>query len=400
MPSDDELRRVAEDMRALARSLGRDIRAAVDRTRTDMYGSGGAGSAGRLSAREDLAAARRAAGREFRRARSAMRHSARPGHDLDDPGGQDQGEDRYFSPARPGPGYPPRWDNWGRRRGHDPVGVGPPSRGWSGRPCGTPWPSWSGFGSHDRRPAPVAIPQPPLRHRHDGSTLLGLLALVFGLAWLAAGTRLAEVSTEAVVAIALMVLGAATVVTARTDWALSRRSWPVLGGAALAVALLALSASPGMPVGFRHLEFGSRTIIPTTWADLPAGIHGGFGGTVVDLSRLTAPLGAPKTLTVDGAAGRLEIILPANLKVLVDARVTAGQIRVNDVPLSGLARVYRETLDPTAPDPALTLRVQSGFGSVAITQVGAASTGPSSLLTPPSLPPRPELAPVPPGGVR
>ncbi|MDQ1412722.1 MAG: hypothetical protein QOE07_1310, partial [Acidimicrobiaceae bacterium] len=38
MPSDDELRRVAEDVRALARSLARDIRAAVDRAREDVNG--------------------------------------------------------------------------------------------------------------------------------------------------------------------------------------------------------------------------------------------------------------------------------------------------------------------------------------------------------------------------
>jgi hypothetical protein len=216
------------------------------------------------------------------------------------------------------------------------------------------------------RAALDSTPAPPLRHRHDGSTLLGLLAVVFGLAWLAAGTHLADVSTEAVVAVALMVLGAATVVTARTDWALSRRSWPVVGGAVLALGLLALSASPNVPVGFRHLEFGSRTFSPSSWADLPPSIHGGFGRTVVDLTRILDPLPAPTTLSVDGAAGRLEISIPTTLKVILDARVTAGQIEVDGLATSGLRRIDNQILNPSATGPSLTLHVQSGFGSVAV----------------------------------
>jgi hypothetical protein len=207
-----------------------------------------------------------------------------------------------------------------------------------------------------------------LRHRHDGTTLLGLLAVVFGLAWLVAGTHVAHVSTEAVIAIALMVLGGAMVVTARTDWALSRRTWPLIGGGALALALLALSASPSLPVGFRHLEVGSRTITASTWAQVPSSVHGGFGRTVLDLTRIEEPLAAPRTVVVDGAAGRLEIDLPPNLKVILDASTVAGEIKVNGVSTSGLRRVDNETLNASSPGPALTLDVVAGFGSVEVIQ--------------------------------
>jgi lysylphosphatidylglycerol synthetase-like protein (DUF2156 family) len=223
-----------------------------------------------------------------------------------------------------------------------------------------------------------------LRHRHDGSTLLGLLAVVFGLAWLAAGTHVAHVSTEAVIAVALMVLGAATVVTARTDWALSRRSWPVIGGAVLALGLLAFSASPGLPVGFRHLEVGARTISPTTWDGVPSVVHSGFGKTVIDLTQLPLPLPGARSLAVDSAAGRLEINVPADLAVVLDARVSAGMIDVDGVAVSGVNRVVHQVLHPIAGGPVLTIEVNAGFGTAAIT-TGSVLTDP-----PPSAPTAPD----------
>ncbi|MDQ1369489.1 MAG: Cell wall-active antibiotics response YvqF, partial [Acidimicrobiaceae bacterium] len=380
MPSDDELRRVAEDVRALARSLARDIRAAVDRARVVVHGpdqgaapsAPSAPSAGRRSAREDLAAAGRAARDEMRQAQSALRQAARRHRHGDDRhdryarhdagvDGHDEHDERR-SLRDPRPGSPPRWDNWGRHyRGA--VGVRP-GGGWRDRPSGPPPPR---IGRGERGAARASVPAPPLRHRHDGSTLLGLLAVVFGLAWLAAGTHVAAVSTKAVIAVALMVLGAATVVTARTDWALSRRTWPVLCGAVLALGLLALSASPSLPVGFRHLEFGARTVAPATWADVPSSVHAGFGKTVIDLTQLPLPLPEARTLAVDGAAGRLEINVPADLPVVVDARVSAGMIDIDGVTVSGVNRAAHQVLHPTAGGPVLTIEVDSGFGSAAVT---------------------------------
>jgi hypothetical protein len=242
-------------------------------------------------------------------------------------------------------------------------------------------------------PAPAPPPAPPLRHRHDGTTLLGLLALVFGVAWLLAGAHLAPVSMETVVAVALLVLGAATVITARTDWALSRRSWPLVGGAALAVTLLALTASPGLPVGFRHLSFGSRTMAPASWADVPAEIHGGFGKTVIDLSGLPA-LNAPQTLKVDSGVGRVAIYVPSDLKVDLTARIEAGQIAVNQVVTSGVRRVDDQILNPDATTPPLTLLVRSGFGSMSIVQGSppAPVPGVDKVPTVPSVPSPPKAA--------
>jgi len=375
--SDDELRRVAEDVRALARSLGRDIRAALDRARDETRGpserdrEGTDASPGRLSAREDLAAAGRAARDELRAAQIAVRDSAL--------------RRRHGSAGRgPGPGGPPRWDNWGgyHHRGPESRRDRGASRGRARNYAATTPSAAAGY--PERPPSPAA---PPLRHRHDGTTLLGLLAVVFGLAWLAAGTHLASVSTRAVLAIALMVVGAATVVTARTDWALSRRSWPVVAGAAVAFGLVASAATPGLPVGFRHLEFGSQAFAPTTWQGLPPVIHGGVGTTTVQLGNLTTPLPEPRTLDIDNAAGRLDIALP-NVPVRVEAQIAGGKILINGVVTAGVSRSTVETLNATADGATLTLHVRSGFG---IVDIAGPSTDPGKTPPTPSKPDAPGI---------
>jgi len=398
VPSDDELRRVAEDVRALARSLARDIRAAVDRARDDVHGPAtGDRTAERLSAREDLAEAGRVARDEWRRAQQALRRSARshPHQHPADAGDGVDGDERAPYPWGPGPYGPPRWDNRAGRRHRDRHPYPPTDDTASGLgpapllPSGL---SQGGVALRDRPTAralkPARMPKPdplPLRHRHDGSTLIGLLAVVFGLAWLAAGTHVAHVSSKAVVAVALMVLGAVMVVTARTDWALSRKKWPILAGALLALALLFVSVSHTLPVGFRHPSIGSRVIAPTSWDQVPTVIHGGFGRTLVNLASISGPLATPRTLSIDSAAGRLVIVVPENVNVALEANVTAGQITVNgDTRTAGVGRSDVETLDPTASGAVLTLRVDAGLGSVEISQATAPGSSVAATGTPTS----------------
>jgi len=256
---------VAEDLRGLARSLARDLRAAADQVRD-----------------------------QSRSVHHAARHAYGPppptnGADEQqhDPAGAGNGEG-----GQGGQGATAQ-DPW--RWGHDWTGWqtgargwGPPN-GWGRRPRHRrdPWAHWgppnppttvASGGATTSSPGTVtAAPPahrprrqpPPLRHKRDGSTLVGALALVFGLAWLATRTHLVSLSTETVVAVALLVVGGTMVVTARTDWALSRRAWPALLGAALVLAAIASSTSLGLPTDWRDLRVGSHTTPFTTWEGLP-----------------------------------------------------------------------------------------------------------------------------------
>jgi hypothetical protein len=214
--------------------------------------------------------------------------------------------------------------------------------------------------------APPPASPPPVRHRRDGSTLIGILAVVFGLAWLMAGTHLFRVSGEAVLAVALLVLGAAMVVTARTDWALSRRSWPVWLGAALLVALLVSTVSPRFG-GLRSLRIGSQATAYPSWAQLPPTIDGSLGRTFVDLSALPGPPPQDTNLQIDGGIGSLTVQLPPNLHVKLDANVGVGRIYLNKEPLAeGFSSGVQQDIDAGAPGPVLALHIDTSGGTVRI----------------------------------
>jgi hypothetical protein len=151
--------------------------------------------------------------------------------------------------------------------------------------------------------------------------VLGLLAVLFGVAWLLGAVHALHISVAAILAVGLMLLGASLIVTGRTDWSLSRKSWPVWLGAGMVVALVATSSAFGIDGALQDVSFG--TMNRTATANHT--VHGGFGNLVVDASNLTAG----DTLIVDSVAGQTTIHLPPNTGVTVDARVLAGQICVN-----------------------------------------------------------------------
>jgi hypothetical protein len=191
-----------------------------------------------------------------------------------------------------------------------------------------------------------------------------------------AGTHLFRVSAEGVLAVALLVLGAAMVVTARTDWALSRRSWPVWLGAALLMALVVSTVSPRFG-GFRSLRIGSQATSYTSWDQLPPTIDGSVGRTLVDLSGLPGPPARDTSLQIDGGIGGVVVQLPADLHVHLDANVGVGRIYLNGRPLAGgISSRVQQDLDQGAPGPALTLGIDTSGGTVRI--LDPDSTNPQS----------------------
>jgi hypothetical protein len=201
--------------------------------------------------------------------------------------------------------------------------------------------------------------------------MLGLLAVLFGVAWLIGATGILHVSIEAVVAIGLMLLGAALVVTGRTDWSLSRRSWPVWLGVGLIAVLIATSTAFGLGGALDSVSFGDKTV-PAQSGHLPTStIHGGFGNLTVDLSKAQGS----GTVKVVSVAGQTTVKLPPQTSVTLNARVVGGQICVNGKDVAdGLGAQYHglvETPPPASsssltPSPAVTLDVHQVFGQILI----------------------------------
>lgn len=151
------------------------------------------------------------------------------------------------------------------------------------------------------------------------SILAGLVAL-FGTAWLLGAVGELDVPAEGVVALGLMILGAVMIVTARTDWSLSRHSWPVWVGAGLLLVLAATSTTFGVGGTLTHLSFGNMSATGTAGRT----VYGGFGNLTVDATSI-----APgRALQVRSGAGRTVINTAAGVPVELHARVGAGEICV------------------------------------------------------------------------
>lgn len=322
MASDDEFRRVGEEIRALARSLARDFREVVDQSRAGgdrpgeavRQGLKGVADEARRGMQESLAELQR-----YRRPRGCRPY--------------------YWGWYPPPPA--------GDRREEAPAGGASPAA-----PAGWPPPHRPGRQAHPhRRRGRRGLP--PVRHRWDATTVIGGLAVVFGVAWLLDALNAAHISVEGAVAVGLMLLGAAMIVTGRTDWSLSRRAWPVFAGAALILVLVATSTTFGEP-GTSALTFGNRSVVVA-----PAGqkVDGGFGNLSVDASALR-PGGK---VTISNVAGNVHVLLPAGIAAHIDARVLAGEVCVYGRNVgSGVGASVRRDIPGTSPGVLVDVHETSG----------------------------------------
>ena len=155
--------------------------------------------------------------------------------------------------------------------------------------------------------------------------LAALLVVVFGVAWLVGGLGAIHLSTEAVLAAGLMLLGAALVVTARTDWSLSRHAWPVMFGGVLIVGLLATSTTFGVNGALANMEIGqiNKTVGPHGGT-----VYGGIGQLKVNATGVDKG----SVVTVEHIAGETLISVPVGSTV--EGKVLAGQICIGGEPAS------------------------------------------------------------------
>ena len=330
MTAEDEFRKVGEDVRELARALRSELRAARQR------------------AREQAAA-------------ESYRHlgqwvpppwTPRPPR-----------YDRYSS--RPPWWAPPAGPNPGAATGAE---GSPPSAsgGVAAPPAWTPpaTPAW--VPPRPARPRRSRPERPPVRHRRDGSTLLSVLLVLVGLAWLGSQSGVFPISTETVLAVILALVGAAMVVTARTDWALSRRAWPVLLGAGVLVALLVSTSMPA-------LQFGPQERTLTTWSDAATSIDNFAGPVAVDLTALSPRPNDPnETLYVRSTAGPIDLTVPAHptFHIHVHARGGFGPVNIGQARSRG-GPFAEQSSDFGSGSPTLDVEITNRAGPIDVRVAGA-----------------------------
>lgn len=190
---------------------------------------------------------------------------------------------------------------------------------------------------------------------------------MIGGAWLLAVLGIARLPVEAVVGLALIVLGASIVITGRTDWSLSRRGWPLWAGAALLLIAFVTSNATSFGQPQLRLHAGNSSFTATSWDSLPTKVTGGAGNVTIDLSHLKGAPPHAETLDVASAFGNIHVLLPPDADVAFQGRVVAGQVCDNGATLgSGGGVVVSNQVIQQKPGPVLTLDVKEVFGQVDI----------------------------------
>jgi len=344
MPAEDEFRKVAEDVRELARTLRSELR----------------------TAKWEAKDAARQARREWRAYYRDNPHHQHHQHHW-------QGFDAAPpADAPPGPAHPAppgSWGEWAARVIPHPPSPGPPMA--PGPPRMPAPPVW-------QPPRPPKAPKPPkvqrsklppVRHKRDGSTLISLLLVILGLAWLASETGVFNVSLEAALAVVLAVLGAVMVVTARTDWSLSRRHWPVWLGTTLLVVLLVSANGNAISSGLSSLHFGPVSQRITSWPTATEEVSNLAGPIRVDLTSLT-PGTHSELLRIRNTFGPISVELPQTAKgyeIKVDAHTAFGPVDLPGPPSSG--RMFtNQTYTVGSSGPVLTVDVRDAFGPINVIQ--------------------------------
>ena len=217
------------------------------------------------------------------------------------------------------------------------------------------------FAAPTRTMAPPPRPVAPPKPRKPRSVLVPVTLSL--LAILAGGLALAHVSATTGVALALLLTGAALMVGA---WR-GRAKWLTPVGVLLSLALAVVSILD-VPVrgGTGDIAYRPRTV-----DEVRSPYRLAAGQLVVDLSAVDLT-GRDLTVVASVAAGDLQVIVPANATVDVDAHVGAGNLRLLGRPGDDGLDVGRQLTEPGSTDGGhLVLRARTGFGSVEVRRAQA-----------------------------
>jgi hypothetical protein len=196
--------------------------------------------------------------------------------------------------------------------------------------------------------------RPPLR---IDRIAWGVLLAGAGTGWFLATLGIA-VPWRLAAPVALTLVGTTLsfiVVATRDDGVRAGRS----GLAWLGAGLLVLSVALGINASQYVAPAGNVRIAPAA-AEWPVEIRRSVGNVEIDLTR--HPLPDRGSISVQLGAGNVELIVPSENTVRIDARVTAGQILVDGKTVDSGVDLRWSQASPTGP----TTTVQLGAGEVEI----------------------------------
>jgi hypothetical protein len=185
-----------------------------------------------------------------------------------------------------------------------------------------------------------------------GGFVIGGVLLVLGAVWLLNATDVVDVDADVALAGLVVLIGLAVIAAPRG------------GGRAVLIVfgiLVALAAAAATLVDPGRLDdgIGDRTETPRTAAD----VHRyklGIGQLTVDLTRLNVDARIEASIGI----GELDVIVPGNAALEVDAELGAGNVRVRDEEHDG-TNVDVKTSSPGS-GPRFELELDGGIGQIAV----------------------------------
>ncbi len=203
---------------------------------------------------------------------------------------------------------------------------------------------------------------PPAPNRSVGQIVFGIVLVGFGLAWLVAATDLFDVPWRAVLAGGLIIVGIAIAVSATRE----RHGGLVVVGVILTVILALVSTGEGILDLPLSGGIGERRFEPQGVTTLSNEYRLGIGEIVVDLTDVEFPIGETR---VDASVtlGSLQVIVPDGIAVRVEARTTAGEVRIFGDTFSGTSiDEIVEDADYATAERRLYLDAAAGLGEVEV----------------------------------
>jgi hypothetical protein len=214
-----------------------------------------------------------------------------------------------------------------------------------------------------QRTEPIDHPTPPAgrdRRLSVGTVVVGLLLVLLGVAWLLEALDAVEVPWGTLLPIALIVVGAGLLVAARRE----RPRGLIAAGLVLTVLSAATSAGD-IGVG----GVGDRDYRPTTLAALEDVPDLGVGQLRLDLRGLPDDAAARATREIDVSVGigELEVLLPPDLPVQIQASSGIGEVQLPDGSEEGFGSEAQYP-DERVTGDRIHLELSVGIGQVTVTQ--------------------------------
>ena len=179
---------------------------------------------------------------------------------------------------------------------------------------------------------PPPAPQPPREPSYLGLATLSIAVIVTGVLISLQVTDVTDLPPVVIPGLALAILGIGILVGA---WA-GRARWLLWLAIPLLFVTMIASFVPADPGAWRTgIEggVGDRTWAPTTIAEASVDHQLGIGSATLDLTDLVLPEGTTSVpVSAEVGVGELVVLVPDDARVLVDADVQLGELRIDGIP--------------------------------------------------------------------